>query len=486
MNFASKMTAAPAAVRGLRTRELVLLLPIFALIAAMHLPHAWVNGRFIDEEATVFLAYAWHFPGSEALFRPFAGYLNIAANGSTLALASAIRADFISLEHAPYATMLLGLAVQCVPILQVLTGRADWLASNRVRLASALLIAIAPGTEEVAFNVIHIQFHLALCVALLLTLDVPRSRLGRALSALPLFFAPLCGPAAILLLPLFVLRSWLHADRRRTHQALVMGLGSVIQLLFFYGDSPIRGLKPDLLTAAAGTFLRLIVMPLFGSGLSERVGEITAYSQADGMALTLLVAAGGALILGGLFLTALWRRSAVTWLLLTGCTLAVATFCFGMASSSRIFVLFPSAGPRYNFIPVVLVGLATFASVGELRGLPRTLFIAASAMWLTTSAVAYLRPIKAYAKGPAWPAEVAQWRQNKDYPLRIWASKRAVELPESPRRCTPTTKPKGDTEAPLYCESGWMVAFWPAAMRGPDEQVPPRWTYPLAPGEEEE
>jgi hypothetical protein len=486
MTYWSSVSVSEGSHPAFRPLTASLLLLAFALIGALHLPGAWMQGRFIDEEATVFLAYAWHFPALEALFRPFAGYLNIAANASTVVLAELIKGGSISLERAPYFSMLLGLAFQVAPILMILTGEARWLRSPQVRLASALLVAIAPGTEEVAFNVIHIQFHLALCVALLLTFDVPRSLLARVLAAVALLLAPLCGPAAILLLPLFALRSWLDASWGRGQQTLILAIGSGIQLLFFYGESPIRGLKPDLLTAAAGTFLRVIILPLFGSGFSEKIGEQIAYSQFDGMGITLAVAVCGALVMCGLFVTACWRRSAVTWLLAAGLTLAVASFCVGMASPSRIFVLLPSAGPRYNFLPVVLVGMAIFGSVGEAKKISRTLFLAASAMWLTTSSIAYIRPLKAYAAGPAWPAEVAKWRQHSDYPLRIWASKRVVELPAKPRRCTPTSKPKGDPEAPLYCESGWMVAFWPSAMRGPDEQVRPRWTYPLAPDAEEE
>lgn len=486
MSHWSRIPAPQVSQQAFRPKQLALILLALAIITALHLPGAWVNGRFMDEEATVFLAYAWHFPPFEALFRPFAGYLNIAANASTLVLVQMVRADLISLERAPYFTMLLGLAFQLAPSLLILTGQAPWLRSRNVRLASSLLIAIAPGTEEVALNVIHIQFHLALCVAILLALDPPSSRLGRFLSSMSLLVAPLCGPAAILLLPLFVLRAWHDADRLRVQQALFLGLGSAAQLLLFYGDSPVRGTRPDAMTAIAGALLRLVVMPLFGSGFSERMGEQLAYSQPNGMAVTAVVALMAVAILGGYFLFALRRQSSTTWLIGAALVVALATFCFGMASPSPIFVLLPSAGPRYNYLPVVLLGIANFAMAAEAKGRWRTFFLAVSAMWLTVSAIGYVRPTKVYAEGPSWAEEVANWRTNSDYPMRAWASRRAVELPVEARPCVPSSLPKGDPDAPYYCEAGWMVGFWPAAMRGPDEQVTKRWTYPLAPGEKEE
>lgn len=43
------------------------LLAAFALLVALRLPAAWAHGRFQDEEATVFLAYAWHRPDRKSV-----------------------------------------------------------------------------------------------------------------------------------------------------------------------------------------------------------------------------------------------------------------------------------------------------------------------------------------------------------------------------------------------------------------------------------
>ena len=120
-----------------------LLLAGFALLVALRLPHTWAHGRFQDEEATVFLAYAWHRPWLDALLRPFAGYWNLAANATTLLVASLVKAGAVPLERAPYLTMTMALAVQMMPAVLILTGTASWLRSRLAVIGSLLMIATA-------------------------------------------------------------------------------------------------------------------------------------------------------------------------------------------------------------------------------------------------------------------------------------------------------------------------------------------------------
>ena len=56
----------------------------------------------------MFLAYAWHYPWLDALFRPFAGYWNLGANASTVLPLQLVQGGVLPLERAPYFTMSLG------------------------------------------------------------------------------------------------------------------------------------------------------------------------------------------------------------------------------------------------------------------------------------------------------------------------------------------------------------------------------------------
>ena len=61
---------------------------IFVLLGAMiclRMPDIIATGRFWCEEGNVFFHNAWVLPAGKALFNPFGGYLNLAANAATLA-----------------------------------------------------------------------------------------------------------------------------------------------------------------------------------------------------------------------------------------------------------------------------------------------------------------------------------------------------------------------------------------------------------------
>lgn len=72
-----RMTVKPSAFKSV-------CLALFVLIVMVRLPMAWVQGRFLGEEGTVFFAYAWHHSAGDALWRSFGGYLNLGANAFTL------------------------------------------------------------------------------------------------------------------------------------------------------------------------------------------------------------------------------------------------------------------------------------------------------------------------------------------------------------------------------------------------------------------
>jgi exodeoxyribonuclease VII small subunit len=171
------------------------------------------------------------------------------------------RAGDGSLEKAPYFTMLAGLAAQLVPAIVVLNSRSPWLQNFRHRGVALLILVLLPTTEEVFLNVMHIQFHLALGVALILCLKGGQGRLRAVFEPSILFLAPLCGPAAILLLPLFALRAVVDRDPSRWRQFAILASGAAIQLVLFYHPSGFRGVPFDPVTLAASLFIRLLVIP---------------------------------------------------------------------------------------------------------------------------------------------------------------------------------------------------------------------------------
>jgi hypothetical protein len=437
------------------------LLIAFALIVMLRLPHAWVHGRFQDEEATVFLAYAWHHPWHDALFRPFAGYWNAGANATTLLVAQLARSGVVPLERAPYLTMGMALGAQLLPAVLILTGRAQWLENRLAVIAALLMIAITPATEEVFFNVMHIQFHLALCVALILALDAPRRRVVRVAYGVLLFLAPLCGPGAILLLPLFAMRAIIDRDRGRLMQLASLATGAAVQLLLFYGHSPVRAhiLGPG--TIAAAMFVRTIALPFVGIPFAYRSAEVIYASQASGGYAWLGFAAATVLLLTLLTVLAARRRDSAIWLILAGILIAAASLGFGMivVRPDDPFRLLGSE--RYNFLPNVLLGLGliVLATRSGFRG--KSVYGALCGLILFVGVVSYPHALLEYTQGPSWPAEVQAWRKDHRHPLAVWPQPWAADLSDQARPCSPPDRNRDHSTDPRYCESGWVAGFYP-------------------------
>lgn len=439
------------------------LLAAFTLIVMFRLPHAWAHGRFQDEEATVFLAYAWHHGSLDALFRPFAGYWNFAADATTLLVARLVQSGIVSLERAPYLTMMMALAVQVLPGVLILTGRAQWLANRACVVAALLMIAIMPATEEVFFNILHIQFHLALCVALILALDVPERGLAKIGYGALLFVAPLCGPGAIVVLPLFALRAFVDRDAGRLMQLGALVLGSTVQLLLFYGASPIRGRMFDAATLAAGMFVRLIALPLIGTRLSLRLGLVILGSRTSGGTLWWWFAAASVLLFGTLLIAAARRRDGAIWLALSGLSISAVSLGMGMVAGERYRLpsLFEVVeGERYNFLPLVLLGLAMISMAARPMFRGRAVCVSLCLVALLSAALYYPNPSSMFAEGPSWPAEVGAWRKDHRHPLAVWPRPWTADLSDETRPCVPPSRNPPQVPQPRYCESGWAAGFY--------------------------
>jgi hypothetical protein len=464
MSFMSPIVADAPVSRTLRTREVLLLLAAFAILIAVRLPGTWSEGRFLDEEVTVFFAYAWNFDSTDALFRPFAGYWNLAANGSTLLLVEAVRADLISLEKAPYVTMLLGLTAQLLPVLLLLTGTANWLEKRSTRLLACAMIVMIPGGDEIVLNVVHIQFHLALSVGILLALDAPRSRWQQGLAAAILLFAPLCGPGAILFLPLFAARAYFDRDGGRLLQFALLGAAAAIQMFLFYTPSPARGLPTEPLLLAGGLFVRLIVLPVLGPVVAVTTGGLSAEAAVAGNFLILpVLAAAGLASIGALIWWTLQRKDAAPWLCASALLVAVISFGLGAAGNagdSHRLMLIPLIAPRYNYIPLALLGLTMIVLRNRADGRGSRFAGGLILVNLVMSAIFFRIGLPEYTKGVSWPREVAAWRADRNYQLRAWPETARADLSGRRFSCPKHALPPGNINHPRYCESGWIANFY--------------------------
>ncbi|MEO7276430.1 MAG: hypothetical protein ABIW33_00200 [Sphingomicrobium sp.] len=458
--MAGAVEAGPGARSVFSRAQRLLLLAAFALIVVLRLPNAWAEGRFQDEEATVFLAYAWHYPWLDALFRPFAGYWNLGASATTVAAVQLVRGGYLPLERAPYFTMGVALAFQLLPAVLILTSKADWLARRLAVIAALLLIAISPATEEVFFNVLHIQFHLALCAALILALDVPDRPRVTILYATLLFIAPLCGPGPIVILPLFALRALVDRDRRRLGQLAWFAAGAAVQLLLFYGPSAMRGhLAPPGMLAAA-MFVRMIALRFLGPDFANLTAGVILDSQTSGTRLWWWFAGAAVAAFSVIVAVASKRRDAALWLVLSSLSIGAASLGFGMVRLNDADLLGVLSGERYNFLPLVLLGLALIVLAMRPPSGSRPVFVGLCLLMTLSSAYYYSKTIRGLSSGSSWPAEVRAWRADHRHPLAVWPAPFTADLSDENRPCSPPGPNPGQSTDPRYCESGWVAGFY--------------------------
>ena len=140
-----------------------------------------------------------------------------------------------------------------------------------------------------------------------------------------LFLAPLCGPGAIVMVPLFALRALIDREGGRMVQLAALASGAAVQLLLFYGSSPVRGHLVGPRTIAAAMFVRLIALPAVGVDVANNLGRAIYASQVALGVGWWLFAAAAVLLFGALAVLAARRRDGAIWLVFSGLSIAAAS-----------------------------------------------------------------------------------------------------------------------------------------------------------------
>jgi len=383
----------------------------FAVLLFVRMP-AVLQGRLWAEEGIVFYEHAATMPPWHAIFLPYAGYLNLAANAAPV-----IARALVPLEDAPWIITFIGLVFQCCPAILLVCARDAWLQSPLVRIAALLLIAAAPQVEEVWLQTLHSQFHLALCAAIILALDIPRRRLA-VFGGVLLFLGPLCGPPACIVAPLFLARAVIDRSWARLWQTCALGAGAAVQVGLFYSHQSGRayGIGPILLLCIV--YIKQVIVPLLGpkiaAAASAQLQARIAAHLFPWRAVTVSLA------LFGLFCVALLRgrQAASIWLFLAACCTGWIGY-YG-AIGAKLGILLIGGGGRYVFLPEVLASLALLAlAAGSAR--PERWVARGVVVLLVLVGLADLRAHDGFIKtGPDWRQEVFAWRQDHKHALATW------------------------------------------------------------------
>ena len=395
---------------SLRYAKIALLFAAAVLIA-IRIPTIWSHGRFWAEEGTIFFVHARYLPWCKALFFSYYGYMNFAAN-----LAAVLANNLVPLEQAPYISTIFAFIIQILPIALLCLSEQKWLQDRKILLAALLIVIILPFSTEVWLSSIGSQCHLNLCVGIILAL-APGAGLIAFYQYVLLIFAPLSGPGAAFLLPLFILRAIIDRSQKRAVQATVLGLGTVLQLLFFYHHG-VRslGINPVLLLNVF--YVKHLLEPLFGQLQSYPLGIHLHDSFAAGHISWRITIE--TFVAFSIFALTVWRsrKAEPIYFFLGGIIMASLSYCGALGD--RIDLLNAGACDRYAYAPQVLLELSLLSlscmSSGWTRIISRALII-----WIIVIGLhEYFYIPEGSRNGPNWQSEIRQWRKDPNHVLAIW------------------------------------------------------------------
>ena len=396
------------------------ILMLYAALVLLRMPEIVLKGRFWAEEGTVFFTNAWTLDPMTALLMPVGGYLNIIANGATLLARWAV-----PLADAPYVTIAIGLVFQLVPPAILLTARDAWLRGWPIRLCAAALLLFVPGADEIWLQTLHCQFELALACGLILALDVPQGRRRVGYLAV-LVLAPLCGPGAIALTPLLVLRASIDRSADRTMQLAALVGGSAVQMLCFFQLGSGRGYTLDPAILLAVVTAKNLMVPVIG--LRSATGGVEALYRAAASGHVPLAAIMAPPVVFGGTLLAIWHTGhrAAFWLLAAAAAAALASYIGAL--DGTVLMIDVRAGARYAVVPLSLTAL-TFLAIGAsgsawVRWPARGL-----CLWLLMVGMRnYTAPWPPVRDGPVWRDQVALWQTEPGRALEIWPKPWTVRI----------------------------------------------------------
>ena len=446
---ASSATAPAPGDLGLATR--VGAACLFAVFLCLRLPEAAWKGRFYAEEGEFFFAYAWHMPWRSALFHTLGGYLNIVASGATLLDVWLVKAGWLSLESAPYFTQAVALAFQTAPAILILGSRGPWLRAPWMRILALALIATPPLTEQVWLQTLHSQFELALAAGIVLATETGGGRGLRLLRIALLTLGPLCGPAAIVMLPFFGLRALVERNSERWAQTGALALGAALQLGLFYSANAERSYHIDPVLLGAVMFVRHVLLPVMGPAITMSYAQGLRHAAEAGATPWLAAIAGVAVFLT-LALASLrrWREPAA-WLLMPAVALAAVSYYGAIHGGPRLLAV--DWATRYSFVPQALTGLGLLALAASHAGKVGR-YLVWLPVWLAAIGLAgYFRPSALLASGPDWRSEVAAWRADPRHRLASWPQGAwLIDLEPTDAQCADDVSAPNQ---PDFCDSYW-------------------------------
>jgi hypothetical protein len=397
------------------SRSNLILLLAALVFMFLRAPRPLVRGFLYAEEGTTFLRYAWDAPVIRALLAPHQSYFSIYPN-----VCGVIAARLIPLEYVGFFLGWSTIAVQLLMVLVVL--QCEIFDSFMLKALAVMVSLLTVPTLTVGMSSIFAQFFLAICTGVILMSNAERLRIFRGSV---LLLGGLTGVANCILTPFFLWAAWRDRSRTRAIQAGILVACTVIQVLVVLHMMQVqdRGLtRHSSLPFLLGTYL-------INGPLSQFFTPWSGHLMCHAL-LSPVLARWSSMLWIFAEMAAVAAFLFLAWLLVRGGTMArhfgqIAVFCLvtGLVGALPLNEkLMCVAGARYLFLCNVFVGLGLICALKtkqELIGAtPRGLALLLGCILvsgISDDATLWTHPPYMWD----WPTEVAHWRSDPTYELRI-------------------------------------------------------------------
>lgn len=398
--------------------------------------------RFWAEEGVIFFTFAHSHGVFQSLFQPHLGYYSFYAN-----LASILSVKLVSLEDAPLVTTTMALIGQCLPLSLVIFGQSPYWQGLIRKTAVLLVIFLAPLSYEVWLNSINTQFYLCLFAALLL-LEPHSDGDGtpkRGVLRVCLLVAGLTGIMSCLLTPLYWLRAYVEKQKELMILAIILTACSLIQVAVVVMSTsgevdskaimamgvalPSRSFHWSPPTLGSILLVKTILLDYLGPSLTVPVAKSVHSLYAKGGVGQQVFGYGSLLGVVSFWGCLLRKCSCPARYIVPGSfvLLVVPSVSFALVDTMAVLIS-PYAAQRYFFVPNVLMLLMLCCAIqwnGIMRLSGGDLLLAVLFSLALFWGVSEFRHFS--GKGnvydlawPHWKDEVAVWRKDSTYPLKIW------------------------------------------------------------------
>jgi len=252
--------------------KLVVLLLVGLILMLRGADRFW-HPQFWFEDGRVFFQDAYNLSFWQSVTKPYV--VDWLGTGYYM-LANRVLAELalvVDVEYAPAMFMILAFAVATLCCSFFMLEGFSWLMpSARLRALVCFMLALLPGSSEIALRFLNLQWYLGLLCFLLTLMDVPRTRRGAFVYLAGWLLCGLSAPQTVVFLPCLIVRAWLVPNQRRLLAgASLAGLCGLVPT-FWFNAAHGAASRPEpwsVLVASFNTFAaRVLVTFSVGSARS--------------------------------------------------------------------------------------------------------------------------------------------------------------------------------------------------------------------------